>query len=93
LGQELADQNEAFRAPIAQFFLDWQSQLAACLREAQALGELPLTLDPEQTAAFVLSSWEGALLQMKISKSPLPLQVFLDLTFGTVLKAPSPPAG
>ncbi|WP_218082669.1 TetR/AcrR family transcriptional regulator [Anthocerotibacter panamensis] len=86
LGQELADQNETFRVRIEQFFRDWQARLAQCLKEAQQAGEIPAHLDTEQLAGFWINSWEGALLQMKITKSPAPLHAFMDVMFGTLLQ-------
>lgn len=86
LGQELADQNEAFRVRIEQFFADWRVRLAQCLKQAQSAGELPSHLDADKLALFWLNSWEGALLQMKISKNPTPLRVFMDFMFGPLLQ-------
>lgn len=85
LGQELADQNETFRLRIEAFFANWRSQLAVHLAEAQLAGEIPTHLEPNRLADFLVNSWEGALMQMKVRKDSTPLHIFMDLIFGTLL--------
>jgi len=86
LGQELADQNERFRARLDGIFQGWKQQFAACLREAQQAGELSSDLAPAVLAGFILSGWEGAILRAKVMKSPQPLQDFIDTLFTAVLR-------
>ncbi|MCM2358152.1 MAG: TetR/AcrR family transcriptional regulator [Geobacteraceae bacterium] len=86
LGQELADQNERFRARLEEIFSSWKERYAACLREAQRAGELAPDLDAGVIAGFILSGWEGALLRAKVMKSPQPLRDFIETIFATVLR-------
>ena len=86
LGQELADQNERFRARLASIFDGWKDQFAACLEAAQKTGELSADHDPSVTAGFILSGWEGAILRAKVMKSSQPLRGFIDTIFATVLR-------
>ncbi|MBT1075101.1 TetR/AcrR family transcriptional regulator [Geobacter grbiciae] len=86
LGQELADQNERFRARLEEVFTSWKERYAACLREAQRAGELAPELDPSVVAGFILSGWEGAVLRAKVMKSPQPLRDFIAPLFATVLR-------
>jgi TetR/AcrR family transcriptional repressor of nem operon len=72
LGQELAHQNEAFRKRIEAVFAEWTGEIAACLDEARASGQLPSSLNTQQVAEFVLSGWEGAILRAKVSGSVAP---------------------
>jgi TetR/AcrR family transcriptional repressor of nem operon len=60
LGQELATQNERLRNRLDKILLSWRESFAACVREAQQAGEIPASLDPQITAGFILSGWEGA---------------------------------
>jgi TetR/AcrR family transcriptional regulator, transcriptional repressor for nem operon len=84
--QELADQNEAFRERLDEILRGWGGCYAACLKEAQAAGDLSADLDPNELADFLLNSWQGAVLRAKTSRSTAPLQTFLNLIFGFVLK-------
>ncbi|MDA8414095.1 MAG: TetR/AcrR family transcriptional regulator [Desulfobacteraceae bacterium] len=88
LGQELADQNERFRARLDEIFQSWKECFAVCLREAQSTGELAADMDAGVVAGFILSGWEGAILRSKVMRSPQPLQDFIDTIFATVLKKP-----
>lgn len=85
LSQELADQSEAFRTQLDQIWATWQAQLAACLQQAQDQGEIPVTQNPLTLAAFCLSSWQGAVLQAKVTKNSVPLQAFMQILFGQLL--------
>ncbi len=91
LGQELADQSEAFRSRLEEVLTQYRGMIAGCLREAQGAGELRADLDADRLAGFCLNSWEGAVLRMKVSKSYEPLGDFLFLMFETVLRVSKDP--
>lgn len=86
LGQELADQNERFRARIQEIFDSWKGRYTVCLKEAQQSGELSKDVDPAVIAGFILSGLEGAILSVKVTKSPKPFEDFVQTVFTTVLK-------
>ena len=90
LGQEMADQSEAFRTRLEEVLGQYRARIAACLREAQAAGDLRVDMDADRLADFCLNSWEGALLRMKVAKGYRPLEDFLTVMFETVLKSPPP---
>ncbi|MGQ4649136.1 TetR family transcriptional regulator C-terminal domain-containing protein [Lyngbya aestuarii] len=86
LGQELADQNEIFRSRLQKIFARWRQRFAECLKQAQEAGEISSSFDVPELAEYCLNAWEGAILQMKITKSIAPLTAFMNITFGYVLK-------
>lgn len=88
LGQELAAQNERLRGRLDQILHSWAKRFAACIREGQQAGEIHSSLDPDRTAGFILSGWEGAVLRAKVMKSPQPVREFIDTLFATVLLKP-----
>ncbi len=90
LGQEMADQSEAFRTRLEGVLGLYRSKIADCLREAQSAGELRTDLKAERLAGFCLDSWEGALLRMKVAKGYEPLEDFLTVMFETVLRSLPP---
>jgi TetR/AcrR family transcriptional regulator, transcriptional repressor for nem operon len=87
LSQELAEREGGARAALAALFARWRHRLASCLREARDQGQLSAEADCDELAGFLLDSWEGALLQMKVTKSGAPLEGFLRIAFGRVLTA------
>jgi len=86
LGLELGGQNDRFRTRLEEIFGSWQKRFADCLAEARQLGTLPAEFDPEATARFLLSGWEGAVLCSKVAKSPAPMENFIDMVFSSVLR-------
>jgi len=86
LSLELGGQSTHLQPAFSAAFANWQQPIAATLREAAAQGEIPKSLKPDETAAFLLNSWEGALLRMKADKSDKPLHTFLDFVFNSLLK-------
>lgn len=85
LSQELADRDPEARETLAKLFSRWRHRLATCLREAQMAGDLPAEDDCNELAGFLIDSWEGALIQMKVRKSGAPLNAFLRFTFERLL--------
>jgi TetR/AcrR family transcriptional repressor of nem operon len=86
---EAAPQSEMLRARLAEIFAEWRSPFAACIAEGQAVGEIAATFAPVELADFLLSSWEGAILRMKVERSAEPLERFKHIAFFTVFKEPS----
>jgi TetR/AcrR family transcriptional regulator, transcriptional repressor for nem operon len=86
LGQEMADQNEAFRTRLEEIFQDWTDRLAACFKEAKELGEIPEHLCYRELAEFCLFSWEGAVLRAKVTKNSEPVKLFVEVLFNEILK-------
>jgi TetR/AcrR family transcriptional repressor of nem operon len=86
LSQEMSDQNEAFRLRLQTATDRWRDQFAACIQSAQAAGEISNQQTAQDLAEFCLNSWEGALLQMKVSKSDAPLKNYIQFIFGVILK-------
>lgn len=76
LGQEMSLLPESFRAQLQEVFNDWQSRTAACLKEAQTLGEISADQDAEQLAEWFWTGWEGAVLRAKLEGSTQPLERF-----------------
>jgi TetR/AcrR family transcriptional regulator, transcriptional repressor for nem operon len=67
-------------------FEEWRLPFAACIAEAQSIGEIDGTLDATELADFLLASWEGAILRMKVERGPAPLERFRKIIFQTVFK-------
>lgn len=86
LGQEMSDQSETLRLSIKRVMDDWATSLSECVKEAQAAGQLTASLDAVSLGLFCLNNLQGAFLQMKITKNPQPLRLFMQFTFELVLK-------
>jgi TetR/AcrR family transcriptional regulator, transcriptional repressor for nem operon len=85
LSQEMSDLSNLFREKLESVMTRMAVGVAGVLREAREEGELPAHLEPDDTARFILSSWQGALLTMKVQKSVEPLLRFERFIFGVIL--------
>ena len=83
---ETTSQSKLLRQRLEAIFEEWRAPFAACIAEAQAIGEIDSTFDPVDLAEFLLASWEGAILRMKVERGPLALERFQKIVFQTVFK-------
>lgn len=90
LSQEMSDQSEVLRLELSRVMAKWRSAFAICIAEGQRIGEIksdPVDPSPDKLAELFLDGWEGAVLRAKTTKSLEPLDTFMTLMFGFVLKA------
>jgi TetR/AcrR family transcriptional regulator, transcriptional repressor for nem operon len=83
---ETVGQSKLLRQRLDAIFQEWRVPFASCIAEAQAIGEIDATFDPTDLAEFLLSSWEGAILRMKVERGPAALERFRKIIFQTVFK-------
>jgi len=83
---ETVSQSKPLRQRLEAIFKEWRAPFASCIAEAQAIGEIDSTFDPTDLAEFLLSSWEGAILRMKVERGPAALDRFRKIIFQTVFK-------
>jgi TetR/AcrR family transcriptional repressor of nem operon len=86
LSLEMGDRSPSFRKKLDRVFSELKKELAFQLDQARQGGELPDSIDPEETAGFIITSWQGALVQMKVSKTTTPHEVFDRMIFERLLK-------
>jgi len=82
--------SQLLRKKLEQIFQEWRAPFAACIAEAQSACEIDSTFDPTDLADFLLSSWEGAILRMKVERSSAALDRFKNIVFQTVFSKLSP---
>jgi TetR/AcrR family transcriptional repressor of nem operon len=83
---ETSSQSTLLRRRLEAIFQEWRAPFASCIAEAQAVGEIDSTFDPTDLAEFLLASWEGAILRMKVERGPAALERFKKIVFDTVFK-------
>jgi TetR/AcrR family transcriptional repressor of nem operon len=82
---ELADQSRPIRDRLASTFAAWSRPIETCIRDAQKAGEISRDGEPRALAEFLLNSFEGAMLRMKVEKDSSPLDHFMTVIFSRVL--------
>ena len=83
---ETASESQMLRQRLEAIFLEWREPFAACIAEAQLTGEMDAAFEPMELAEFLLASWEGAILRMKVERGPAALERFRKIAFATVFK-------
>ena len=78
LGQEVDLLPESFRAKLINIFASWQQRIAACLKEAQTIGEISKEANSEAIAEFFWVGWEGAVSRAKLEQNTKPLDNYLE---------------
>lgn len=84
LSLEAPGHSETLRTRLGEIFREWRAPFAKCIAEAQARGEIEARFTPDDLADFLLASWEGAILRMKVERDPAPLERFKRIAFATV---------
>jgi TetR/AcrR family transcriptional regulator, transcriptional repressor for nem operon len=86
LSLEASLQSKLLRNRLEEIFREWRTPFAQCIGEAQAAGEIDSKFEPLDLAEFLLASWEGAILRMKVEGGPAALNRFKRIVFETVFK-------
>ncbi|TMK45942.1 MAG: TetR family transcriptional regulator, partial [Alphaproteobacteria bacterium] len=86
LSLEASGSSEILRTRLAEIFAEWRTPFAACIAEAQKAREISSEFEPQELAEFLLASWQGAILRMKVERSAAPLERFKKIAFQTVFK-------
>jgi TetR/AcrR family transcriptional regulator, transcriptional repressor for nem operon len=80
--------SKLLRKRLDAIFREWRAMFGACIAAAQSAGEIDSRFDATELAEFLLASWEGAILRMKVERSPAALERFKAIVFETVFKQP-----
>jgi TetR/AcrR family transcriptional regulator, transcriptional repressor for nem operon len=88
-GNEIADHSATIRAGVRQGLDAWSDALAGALTEAVQAGTIDPGLDPQTTALFILSAWQGAIIAARSERSPVPFDIFFGMVFGKLLAPPA----
>ncbi|CAN7699416.1 TetR family transcriptional regulator C-terminal domain-containing protein [Pararhizobium sp. LjRoot238] len=79
LAAESTDEAPLVRNALAESLGRWTDALEGVLREGQELGDVPSSVDARKTARFLINSWEGAVIRMKVTAAREPLDDFFDI--------------
>jgi TetR/AcrR family transcriptional regulator, transcriptional repressor for nem operon len=83
---EVAELSSILREHLSSSFGHWQHAIASVIRLAVEQKDLPASTDAESVAAFLLNSWQGALVRSHADKRDDPLNGFMHYAFEVLLK-------
>jgi len=81
---EVPEHSELLRKHLMEVCGSLTDSFAEAVRAAQAAGEVRSDLDADDVATFLLASWEGAMMRMKVERSPEPIHQFKRVVFATI---------
>jgi len=87
LSQEMGDLSPTFRDKLKNAIDTLAESCRSLLEEAQQEGEISDKLDMKELSYFIISSWHGALLRMKVEKSLAPLENHYRFIFDHMLQS------
>jgi TetR/AcrR family transcriptional regulator, transcriptional repressor for nem operon len=82
---ELSGQSELIRERLASLYIQWSSDVAAVIAEAQAEGSISAKTPAPDLGAFLLDAYEGALLRARVEKSGQAFDRFMLVAFTQIL--------
>jgi TetR/AcrR family transcriptional repressor of nem operon len=82
---EAADHSALLREHLVKQFGAWSRFFENCIAEAQGQGTISNQFPAALLGRFLLNSWEGALLRMRVEKGEAPLIDFKEVVFGSLL--------
>lgn len=82
---EASEHSEMIRKRLVEIYEEVRQSVAYCLRAAVKLGEVPRKTECDEVAGFLVASLQGAILQSKTERSPVPLERFKRLIFSMLL--------
>jgi TetR/AcrR family transcriptional regulator, transcriptional repressor for nem operon len=83
---ELAPHNEAVRERLSSLYETWTRAIEACVQEAADAKRTRSSLNAREIAAFLVNSWEGAVLRAKVQQDRSPLDLFATVIFATLFE-------
>jgi len=89
---QVSSHSRLLRKRLDSIFREWRKLFASCIAAAQSAGEVDSQFDATELAEFLLASWEGAILRMKVERSSAALERFKTIVFETVFQQPRAPA-
>lgn len=85
LSQEVSDLSDSMRSRLSDAYGRMRALIRGCVADAQKKGNISRKQDADELAVFILNGWEGALIDMKVSKSTEPLVIFKKILFEMIL--------
>jgi TetR/AcrR family transcriptional repressor of nem operon len=84
LAQSVPAASTTLHARVAAEFRRWEDALAGLVLEAQRAGEIDASLDPQQTAAFLIDAYEGAVVRARAGDAAAGFARFRKFALGAL---------
>ncbi|MCX4145035.1 MULTISPECIES: TetR/AcrR family transcriptional regulator [Paraburkholderia] len=82
---EVSDETPLIREMLLSVLNVWGEQISAAIAEGQEQGTIRTDLKADDLAAFLIDSYEGAILRTRVEKSPKALKYFVKVVFSSII--------
>lgn len=82
---EVSDDTPKIREGLLSVLNLWGEQISSAIEEGQRQGAIRKDLKANELAAFLIDSYEGAILRTRVEKSPRALNSFVKVVFSSIL--------
>ncbi len=82
---EVSEHTPRIRESLLSVLNLWGEQLASAIAQGQAEGTIRKDLKADDLAAFLIDSYEGAILRMRVEKNPRALKSFVKIVFSSIV--------
>ena len=82
---EAPEHSELLRVHLVEVCGKLTHSFAEVVRAGQATGEIRSDLGADDVATFLLAAWEGAMMRMKVDRSPQPIEQFKRVLFAVIV--------
>lgn len=81
---EVSDETPQLREGLLSVLNVWGEQISTAIVDGQAQGSIRKDLKADDLAAFLIDSYEGAILRMRVEKSPRALKFFVKVALSSI---------
>ena len=82
---EISDDMPRIRAGLLSVLNLWGEQISSAIEEGQRQGSIRTDLKAKELAAFLIDSYEGAILRTRVEKNPKALKSFVKVVFSSIV--------
>jgi TetR/AcrR family transcriptional repressor of nem operon len=82
---EVSDDTPQIRARLLSVLNVWGEQISSAIAQGQEQGSIRKDLKADVLAAFLIDSYEGAILRTRVEKSPRALKSFVKVVFSSIM--------
>lgn len=82
---EVSEDTQLIREGLLSVLNTWGQQIASVIAEGQAQGAIGKDLKASELAAFLIDSYEGAVLRTRVERNARALKAFARIVFSNIV--------
>jgi TetR/AcrR family transcriptional repressor of nem operon len=83
---EVSDETPQIREKLLSVLKLWGGELSSAIADGQREGSIRTDLKADELAAFLIDSYEGAILRTRVEQNPRALRSFVEIVFSSIVR-------